>query len=226
MTRPKASALLALAAAAPAAAASTSPRWPDTPVKRLEMLVQLPTLSADLLSHDSATMTLERWCARHQLAVTSKIVADRDGGEDKQVPADVRTELRADPGQSIAYRRVKPRCGDRILSEADNWYVPSRLTPEMNRMLATSNVAFGRIVQPLRFQRHTLSARLLWSPMPDGWDTGGARWPNTNADAALSVPDHVIEHRAILTRPDGVPFSYVIETYTSAVLDFPPAPDL
>lgn len=224
VAKPAPLALIALAVAAPAAAASASPQWPDTPAGRLEILTHLQTLNADLLSHDSATLTLERWCARHQLAVTSKIVADRVAGEDKPVPADVRTQLRADPGESIAYRRVNLRCGDRILSQADNWYLPTRLTLEMNRMLATSNAAFGRVVLPLQFQRHTLSARLLWSPLPDGWDTGVARWPKTNAGAALSVPDQVIEHRALLTRSDGAPFSYVIETYTGAVLDFPPAP--
>lgn len=214
---------IALASAAPAPAAPASPHWPDTPVSRLEILAHLQTLNADLLSHDSATLTLERWCARHQLAATSKIVADRVVGENGEVPADVRTQLRADPDQSIAYRRVKLRCGDRILSEAENWYVPSRLTPEMNRALATSDAAFGRIVLPLRFRRHTLSARLLWSPLPEGWDIGSAPLPKSNADVALSVPDHVIEHRALLTRFDGVPFSYVVETYAGAILDFPPA---
>lgn len=214
---------IALASTAPAPAAPASPHWPDTPVSRLEILAHLQTLNADLLSHDSATLTLERWCARHQLAATSKIVADRVVGENGEVPADVRTQLRADPDQSIAYRRVKLRCGDRILSEAENWYVPSRLTPEMNRALATSDAAFGRIVLPLRFRRHTLSARLLWSPLPEGWDIGSAPLPKSNADVALSVPDHVIEHRALLTRFDGVPFSYVVETYAGAILDFPAA---
>lgn len=214
---------IALASTAPAPAAPASPHWPDTPVSRLEILAHLQTLNADLLSHDSATLTLERWCARHQLAATSKIVADRVVGENGEVPAYVRTQLRADPDQSIAYRRVKLRCGDRILSEAENWYVPSRLTPEMNRALATSDAAFGRIVLPLRFRRHTLSARLLWSPLPEGWDIGSAPLPKSNADVALSIPDHVIEHRALLTRFDGVPFSYVVETYAGAILDFPPA---
>ena len=223
VARPPSFVLIALASAAAAGAASAAPIWPDTPISRLEILAHLLTLNADLLSHDSATLTLERWCARHQLAATSKIVADRVGGDDREVPADVRTRLHADPDQSIAHRRVKLRCGDRILSEADNWYVPSRLTPEMNRALATSDTAFGRIVLPLGFRRHTLSARLLWSPLPDGWDNGSARLPKSNADVALSIPDHVIEHRALLTRFDGVPFSYVVETYAGAILDFPPA---
>jgi hypothetical protein len=39
---------------------------------------------------------------------------------------------------------------------------------------------------------------------------------------ALSVPEHVLEHRAVLSLPDGEPFSEVVETYTGEVLAFPP----
>lgn len=199
--------------------------WPDTPVARLEALAELQTLNADLLSHDSATLTLDRWCARHHLADGAKIVADRVRGQDKPPPATVRDQLHVETGQPIAYRRVRLRCGAHVLSEADNWYLPSRLTPDMNRALETSDAAFGRVVQPLRFQRHTVSAKLLWSPLPEGWDNGGAPLPLANPGASLPIPDKVIEHQALLTRADGEPFSYVVETYTGAVLDFPPSFD-
>jgi hypothetical protein len=95
----------------------------------------------------------------------------------------------------------------------------------MNRTLESSDTAFGRVVQPLRFQRHTVSAKLLWSPLPEGWDNGGAPLPRANPGASLPIPDEVIEHQALLTRADGEPFSYVIETYAGAVLDFPPSFD-
>jgi hypothetical protein len=95
----------------------------------------------------------------------------------------------------------------------------------MNRTLETSDTAFGRVVQPLRFQRHTVAAKLLWSPLPEGWDSGGAPLPRANPGASLLIPDKVIEHQALLTRADGEPFSYVVETYTGAVLDFPPSFD-
>ena len=49
----------------------------------------------------------------------------------------------------------------------------------------------------------------------------GATAPQ-GAAGALAVPEHVLEHRAILSLPDGEPFSEVIETYTGAVLAFPP----
>ena len=41
-------------------------------------------------------------------------------------------------------------------------------------------------------------------------------------NGALAIPAHVLEHRAVLSTPDGSPFSEVVETYTSEVLAFPP----
>ncbi|MFO1074875.1 MAG: hypothetical protein U1E17_19715 [Geminicoccaceae bacterium] len=212
--------MLAASALAPAPARAC---WPDTPLARLAALAELQTLNAELLGHASATLTLDRWCARHQLATDARIVADRVGGEDKQPPAEIRAQLRAGDAEPVAYRRVRLRCGERVLSEADNWYLPARLTAEMNHALETSDAAFGRVVQPLDFRRHTLSAQLFWSPVPEGWDIGSAPLPEGTEGASLAIPDQVIEHRALLVRGDGDPFSYVIETYQGAVLDFPPS---
>ena len=74
--------------------------------------------------------------------------------------------------ETIRYRRVRLICGGHVLSEADNWYVPARLTLEMNRVLDTTDTAFGRAMQSLNFRRRTLSAKLLWSPLPQDWEMG------------------------------------------------------
>jgi hypothetical protein len=107
-----------------------------------------------------------------------------------------------------------------VLSEADNWYVPARLTPEMNHQLETTDIAFGRAIQALRFQRRTLSAKRLWSPLPDGWEVTPAALPDAGS-RWLKVPHGVLEHRALLTLPDGTPISQLVETYTEGVLAFP-----
>jgi hypothetical protein len=39
--------------------------------------------------------------------------------------------------------------------------------------------------------------------------------------ATLTIPHEVLEHRAVLTLPDGTPFSELVETYTGEVLAFP-----
>jgi hypothetical protein len=202
-------------------AATAAPGWPDEPLRRVEALAVLQTLNADLLGHDSATLTLDRWCATHHIASPATIVAERVRGIDKPATPEIRAALRVSADAPVGYRHVRLRCGEHVLSEADNWYVPGRLTADMNHALDTSDVAFGRAVQALHFTRHTLSADLLWSPLPEGWEMQGLpvapRHPRP-----LPIPDHVLEHRALLSLPDGTPISLVVEDYTAEVLAFPP----
>ena len=176
------------------------PSWPDTFVGRVEALALLETFNAELLTHDSATLTLERWCDVHRLASPARILAERvpEGGPlGKPLPPEQRAELRIGPAERVRYRRVRLRCGPVVLSEADNWYVPARLTAEMNRQLDNSDTPFGKVVQELQFKRRTLSSKLLWLPLPDGWEMmpAGAG----NGTAALVIPHALLEHRALLT---------------------------
>jgi hypothetical protein len=214
-----AGALLVLLATAFASAAEPAP-WPDSFVGRLEALALIESLNADLLAHDSATLTLERWCADHRLADPARIVAERVSDAVKPAGAEVRAALDVKEDEPLGYRRVRLKCGDHVLSEADNWYVQSRLTPEMNHVLETTDMPFGKAVAALHFRRHTLSADLLWRPLPKGWEMGAATAPPEAG--ALTIPGHVLEHRAVLSTPDGEPFSEVVETYTGEVLSFPP----
>jgi hypothetical protein len=207
-----------LPTAAGALAAEPAP-WPDSFVGRLEALALIESLNADLLSHDSATLTLERWCADHRLADPALIVAERVHEVDKPATTEVRAALDVKPDEPLGYRRVRLKCGEKVLSEADNWFVPARLTPEMNHVLETTDTPFGKAVAALHFRRHTLSVDLLWRPLPKGWEMGAASAQDDSAP--LAVPEHVIEHRAVLSAPGGEPFSEVVETYTGEVLAFP-----
>ncbi len=214
-----AAALIMLLTTTIASAAVLAP-WPDSFAGRLEALALIESLNADLLAHDSATLTIERWCADHRLADPARIVAERVRDTDKPASAEVREALDVKPDEPLGYRRVRLKCGDRVLSEADNWYVPARLTPDMNHVLETTDTPFGKAVAALHFRRHTLSADLLWRPLPKGWEMDAT--PAPRETGALTIPDHVLEHRAVLSTPDGEPFSEVVETYTGEVLAFPP----
>jgi chorismate-pyruvate lyase len=193
--------------------------WPDSFVARVEALALIQTLNADLLSHDSATLTLEHWCDAHRLASPPLIVAERDTGMDKPPTPEQRLELGVTATEPVRYRRVRLRCGAIVLSEADNWYVPARLTPQMNTLLDTTHMPFGKVAQALHFQRRTLSAALLWSPLPAGWEMNQPAAGDRAAE--LQVPQKILEHRAVLVLPDGTPISEVVETYTGNVLAFP-----
>lgn len=218
-------ALLPTLAGAAIAQDRAAPVWPDDYVTRLEALALLQTLNADLLSNDSATLTLDRWCSTHKLADPARIIAERVVGPDEAPTPEQRRILSVAAGEPVRFRRVRLKCGDHVLSEAQNWYVPSRLTPDMNKILDETDTAFGRVVKPLDFRRRTLSAKLLWSPLPPDWEMRAAN-DNTppagaTSDGTLNIPHQVLQHRAVLTLPDGTPISQVTETYTSDVLAFP-----
>lgn len=203
--------------------AAPSKPWKGDYTTRLEALALLQSLNADLLSNSSATLTLDRWCDAHRLASPAKIVAERVRDVNKEPTAEQRASLGVNATEPVRYRRVRLRCGEHVLSEADNWYVPARLTAQMNQQLDTSDMAFGRAVQDLKFRRQTVSATLLWSPLPQGWEMGAPLGQAAGA-RTLEIPSHVLQHRAVLTLPDGTPFSQVVETYTSEVLGFPEPP--
>jgi len=209
---------IAMLAAMLLAGCATAPaqRADDRPA-RMGLLALLQTLNADLLSHDSATLTLERWCADHRLAQTPRVVVQRVRDADKAIPADLQARLAIDAG-APRYRHVRLMCGERVLSEADNWYVPGVLTAQMNEQLDTSDEPFGKIVKALGFQRRTLSAELLWSPLPAGWEMSEGSAPPPASP--LRIPPAVLRHRAILYSAAGVPFSAVVETYTNQLFEF------
>lgn len=178
----------------------------------LQALALLQTLNAELLSHDSATAALQAWCDGHG-GRGAKIKADRVKDQDRPPSEAAKAALGLTPGKAVRYRRVRLSCGDKVLSMADNWYLPELLTPDMNQVLDTSDTPFGVVARPLDFHRHTLSARLLYRPLPEGWETR----PADDADPP-PIPAEVLQHSAVLTTPAGGAFAFVVETYTGDAL--------
>ena len=91
-------------------------------------------------------------------------------------------------------------CGAHVLSNADNWYVPDRLTPEMNRQLDQTDTPFGLVVKPLGFRRVRRAASLLLT-----------------RNGAPRSGQGVLRHEALLVTASGLPFSFVAETYTAEI---------
>ena len=154
-------------------------------------------LKAEILASPSATQALTVYCARLHLADPPVIRALRDHGVDRKADSDVRRLLQVGPGEPVRYRRVRLSCGDEVLSDADNWYVPARLTAEMNSTLDGTDTSFGTVVKPLGFQRRTLGTEGLH----DG--------------------RHVLRVRALLVNRDGLPFSLVEENYSTILVQHP-----
>lgn len=144
-------------------------------------------LRATLLASTSATQVLTQYCAELKLAAPPVIRALRDGAA-IPAPPDVRAALKAEASETIRHRRVRLACGSHVLSNADNWYLPARLTPEMNRQLDETQTPFGTVVRPLDFHRRTLEAAIGSDP--------------------------VLRIKALLLTADETPFSLVIENYS------------
>ncbi|WP_147080495.1 hypothetical protein [Methylobacterium haplocladii] len=200
--------VLALAAAVGGAATLTPARanepvaiHPSEPRAGTERLIE--TLSARLLAAHSATAVLEAWCAERGLAIDPRLTAVRVSGPEKMLSDLQRERLALRPDEPVRYRRVRLTCGGHVLSEADNWYVPSRLTAEMNTMLETTEAPFGRVVHPLAPTRRNLSLKMLWTP----------------EELEPPGPEKKLFFvEAVLSTAAGIPFCEVAETYTGAVL--------
>jgi len=154
-------------------------------------------LKAEILASPSATQTLTAYCARLALADPPVIRALRDRSMERKADGSVRRLLQVKPGEPVRYRRVRLSCGDQVLSDADNWYVPARLTLEMNSRLDHTDTPFGAVVKPLDFQRRSLGTEGLH----DG--------------------PHVLRVTALLVNREGVPFSLVKENYSAVLVRHP-----
>lgn len=180
--------------------AAVAPKPADAPSPAEGPQALIASLRSRILAAHSATFALESWCADYKLAGDPHLVAERVAGADKPLTAAQRARLAIGPDEPVRYRRVRLACGDRVLSEADNWYVPARLTPEMNATLDTTRTPFGRVVRPLAPVRNTVEVR---APLHS---------------ANLGPNDPLFEVDAVLSTGAGQPFCEVVETYLGGAL--------
>ena len=160
--------------------------------------ISLANFERTLATNHSATEALTQWCRLRGLSSPPQIVARAVKSETVSPDAAIRALLAIDASEPVRYRQVHLLCGETVLSIADNWYVPARLTAEMNRALESSDIPFGRVVAPLGYAREQLASV-------------HGRAPGCPQGTVLSV-------RAVLRLPDGRPISTVAECYTAANL--------
>lgn len=158
----------------------------------------IAAFEANLAAHASATEALGQWCKARGIDPEGQIKVQFVRGSDETPPAELRQTLGVTADASLGYRHVKLVCGPMVLSEAHNWFVPARLSPEMNRQLADSDVPFGKVAASLAFTREPIASARRGDP---GCPAG-----------AIST------HRALLRLPNGQPLALVVECYTEANL--------
>lgn len=149
------------------------------------------SLTSDLAGRDSATATLQHYCPAPVEArkVTGKQESVTPAEETKirKILLDD-TETRSSEEQDIEMRHIQLVCGDIVFSDAFNFYLPSRLTPEARQKLADGHTPFGRAVGAQNFIRKPLDTEY--------------------------TSDSMTNRAVLYRREDNKPFSVVIERYT------------
>lgn len=200
---------------------SVPPPLPPDLLARTQAEVVVQTLNGRLLASSSATVMLADWCATHHLAADPRIRADVDRSARREPSMEQRARLGIGPDEPVAYRHVRLMCGDRLLSVAENWFVPGRLPAEVTDVLARTDKPFGTAIRALGPSRKTISVDVLWHPLTAGWEhdptperTGGEQGP------CEAVPAELIRHRALVLDKDGRALAEVVETYRGGLMAF------
>ncbi|MBM3928237.1 MAG: hypothetical protein FJ335_07250 [Sphingomonadales bacterium] len=145
----------------------------------------LDAFEADLTAGGVVTRVLEAWAG-------GPVRAERIAAT-AQASAETRARLRVGADTVLGFRRVRLLSEDVLLSEADNWFVPERLTAEMLATLEATDTPFGRVIAPLDPRRETLACERL------------------SGDPVLMI-------RALVLGGVGVPLAEVVERYAAANL--------
>lgn len=135
----------------------------------------------ELTAGGTVTRVLEAWAG-------GAVRAERIAGH-APASAETRTLLQVGPDTPIAFRRVRLMHGAVTLSEADNWFVPHRLTAAMRSMLDSTDIPFGRVIAPLSPTRRTLAC-------------------------ALNTAETILTIQALVLGIEEVPLARVVEIYS------------
>jgi chorismate-pyruvate lyase len=144
-------------------------------------------LHAALLAADSATAVLENWFGPVTVARLQAPPSVNEGLTER---------LRLASGDILRHRAVRLMARARVLSQAELWYVANRLPAARVQQLESSEIPFGRIMQPVGLKRSVLLARIC-------------------------APEEValLAHRALLSAPSGLPVAEVYELYPKTLFD-------
>jgi chorismate-pyruvate lyase len=191
----------------------------DFPVvnARFDVAALVRELSEHLLHASTATAALHTWCAARSLGAGPITVVKQAPDRRCYPDDDMLDELRPERHERIAYRRVRLVRGPLVLSEADNWFVPERLPPEIGELLEETDVPFGTAIAQLQPSRRTYFVR--FAELSAAWQASAA-----DNSLVLSPAMTILEHRAVVLDRDRRPLSVVSERYRAALLGAVEAP--
>ncbi|PZA12617.1 hypothetical protein DNX69_06865 [Rhodopseudomonas palustris] len=166
--------------------------------------------------HDTATTALIAWCRCHYPDEAEAIAITLFG--DEPVPADrYHGPLRLRAGETLRRRCVWLRWGDRVLSEAENWYVPERLPSAMRDAVCDGHRPYGAVIAALRPKRITTMALCADNVEPDQTEAAELLAELARTDG-FSPPSAFVLHIHAVMTASGVELAEIHEHYRRELL--------
>jgi chorismate-pyruvate lyase len=131
------------------------------------------------------------------------------------VPDEVMAALGPAASEAVHYRQVRLMCGSLALAVAENWFVPHRLTEDMNEALNQTNIPFGSVIAPLHPVRRTLVAN-AWPLVDEPVEAP----PWFRGSAHGSHPEIILEHKAMILSNSGTSLAHVNEFFFANLVSF------
>jgi hypothetical protein len=172
-----------------------------------------------LIAGAMATETLLAWCEEHGLSQGPITVECQQRLALSAVPDEVRATLGPAAHEAVHYRQVRLMRGSLALATAENWFVPQRLTADMNETLNQTEIPFGTVIAPLRPFRRTLAAHLQPLAADPAEDLLRAR-----GSAHQPRPEIILEHIAVILSGSRTALAFVKESFFSELVSFALAP--
>ena len=185
--------------------------------KSISAYNSLSTLNQELVLTQSASLTLQTWCKQKNPTLEISLTAKQVRVPPKPATQTIRKLLKVGPEELIRFRHVLLNCGSQTFSEADNWYVPSRLEREMNWALDNSLTPFGVAVRSLSPTRMNLSSEVF--PHSDD-KTSKLTTIRRDSPDEEQQSQIILRHRAVLQTQKG-PLCLVEEHYFEEMLTPP-----
>jgi chorismate-pyruvate lyase len=168
---------------------------------------RLHKLSELILSANSATEMLERWCLESEIADSPVVALCARNAPVEAMDSDSLEALYPQAaGKTTRFRCVRLAASGIVLVDALNWYFPENLTVDICHQLETTDIPFGRAIKNLSPTRRTFLVRRC---TPDQLLSAEA-----NEDPDFTA----FEHRAVVYGRRGKPLAVVHERFRTVLV--------
>ncbi|NEW90686.1 hypothetical protein DY468_01825 [Rhodopseudomonas sp. BR0M22] len=183
---------------------------------RTQLVTSVDEFLRVMKAHDTATAALIAWCRRHHPCDAEAIAITLHG--DEEMAADrYHGPLQPRAGETLRRRRVWLHWGRRVLSEAENWYIPERLPLPLREAVAAGSRPYGAVVAVLRPERTPL-ATLRTDEGGSDQSEAAAMLEQLAPAKGFSPPEAFVLHIHAIMTASGVMLAELHEHYRRDLL--------